>query len=174
MIFFFFWARPRWGCFLILPSPLFLLSTTTFLLSTRFSSVTPNGFSSDAATQRDVGRKKREGQGLDSSPKEQPSMAAGKRSSGRQRSGLYWRGEAAGNGAGSTDAELPPGAREIRMTAVERSCVGSKEWRWNKEGARGWVTETSQKLLGGPARLLFSSSLTIPSHPWCSLEPLLW
>lgn len=54
-------------------------------------------------------------------------MAVDNWSSGRQCSGLYWRGEAAGIGAGSTDTELPSGVREIRMTALERACVGGKE-----------------------------------------------
>lgn len=54
-------------------------------------------------------------------------MAVGSWSSGRQCLGLYRRGEAAGNGAGSTDTEQLSGGREIRMTAMERSCAGRKE-----------------------------------------------
>lgn len=97
---------------------------TTFSFYYDFSSphqisvsfITQNSFSGDTVTLKPhEGRRERD-RGWTPALGTEPSMAVGNWSSGRQCSGLYWRGEAAGNGAGSTDAELPFGMREIRMT----------------------------------------------------------
>lgn len=146
--FFFFWVRPHWGCFLILPSPLFCLSprwspTTTFHPSTRFLFPLSLRMAFPMTLRLKLTQEEQRGTGAGFQLWGHNPWWLRVTSAGRQCSGLYWRGGAAGNGAGSTDTELPSGMREVRMTAVERSCAGSKEWCWNKEGARDWVTETS-------------------------------
>lgn len=146
---------------------------TTFSFYYDFSSLhqisvsfaTQNSFSSDTVTLKPHEGRRERNMGWIAALGRQPSMAVGNWSSRRQCCGLYWRGEAAGNGARSTDAELPFGMREIRMTAVERSSARSKESRWNKEAARGLVTETNQKLQGGPACLCYYFLPLLESPP---------
>lgn len=117
----FFWVRPRWGCFLILPSPLLFSFYYNLppLHQISVSSVTPNGFSNDIVTQRDTGRKKREVQGLESSSKDHNPWW------------LWITGVQGGNARGYTGGVR---LQELALGARILSC----HLEWGKSGWQQW------------------------------------